>query len=128
MATFWRVLAGVRLGYRLAWTVLYLIGRPLALWIGLVVLFGWYGLTTFRPADAIPWAVLWALFSYGCRIAVNAVLPLPSAGRSGPLPGDAPPPPAVQAVIVTPAAPAEACPDRAGMLGRLPAEVRTLIR
>lgn len=128
MAILWRVLAGLGLGYRVAWTALYLLGRPLALWLGVAVLFGWHGLTTFQPVNALPGAVLWALISYGCRIAVNAVLPLPSARSAEPLPGDALPPSAVQAVIVAPAAPAEACPDRAGMLARLPAEVRMLIR
>jgi hypothetical protein len=112
--------------YRAAWWLLYLLGNQLTMWAGLFLIGAYYTLAWGMPLLGLPYMLTWAALSYGSRIAAN-LLPVPS-GRSSFVPTQKPVPASAPAVVVAPASTPEACLDEAGMVARLPENLRRLIR
>lgn len=112
--------------YRIGWWLLYWLGQPLMMWIGLFLIGAYFTLSRGLPLLGLPYMLVWAALSYFSRIAAN-MLPVPAATSSH-IPTERPTPASTMAVIVAPACTPEACPDEAGMVARLPEEVRRLIR
>lgn len=112
--------------YRAAWWLLYLLGNPLTMWAGLFLIGAYYTLSRGMPLLGLPYMLAWAALSYFSRIGAN-ILPIPSP-RSSFVPTQKPIPVSAPAVVVAPASTPEACPDAAGMVARLPENMRRLIR
>ena len=113
--------------YSLAWWLLYQLANPLVLWGVIVLIAFYYWLSWGDPLLGFPYMVLLAMASYVSRFVLK-VLPIPSVARTNFVPTEKPMPPSAHAVIVAPESTPEACPDAAGMVARLPENVRALIR
>lgn len=112
--------------YRLAYRLIYVMGQPRPLFIGVCVIIGLAVFGGGSFSDAIPYAVLWGMACFASRFLIVA-LPRPSGGGTKLPSVKALPKPAI-AVSITPPCPLEACPSHAEMTALLPEDIRALIR
>jgi hypothetical protein len=112
--------------YRLVYRLIYMLGQPRPLFIGVCVIIGLAVFGGGSFSDAIPYAVLWGMACFASRFLIVA-LPRPSSSGTK-LPSEKALPKPAMAVSITPSCPPEACPGREAMTARLPEDIRALIR